>query len=192
MYKIHSEELTYQANSEELFDSVRDLPEAIWLDSGKPRSLQGRFDIITACPESIIESKNQQNLITSNGQTQSASNNSFNNAKQLLNKIQPIEALPDVPFVCGLVGYFGYDLGRKTESISSDNERATQLPDLRLGLYLWSLVVDHELRKTTLYFHSNCDNSIIKMIHSRLTEGLSKHVNDEGFKLNRAFQSTAI
>ena len=190
MYKIHSEELTYQANSEELFDSVRDLPEAIWLDSGKPRSLQGRFDIITACPESIIESKNQQNLITSNGQTQSASNNSFNNAKQLLNKIQPIEALPDVPFVCGLVGYFGYDLGRKTESISSDNERATQLPDLRLGLYLWSIVIDHELRKTTFYFHANCKNSLLEKIRKRLSDKHNKPSNGSVFKLDKPFKST--
>jgi para-aminobenzoate synthetase component 1 len=46
MFKILSEEIPYQSNSEALFECVRDLPEAIWLDSGKPRSLQGRFDII--------------------------------------------------------------------------------------------------------------------------------------------------
>ena len=190
MFKINSEELSYQPNSEKLFDCLRDLPNAIWLDSGKPRSLQGRFDIISACPEAVLESKKKQNLITTNGQTTSTSETPFNIAKQLLNKIQPIEELPNVPFSCGLIGYFGYDLGRESESIASDNICATELPDLRLGLYLWSLVVDHELRKTTLYFHSNCDNSIIKMIRSRLAEGLSKHVNDEGFKLNRAFKSS--
>ena len=63
MFKIHSEEVPYQANSELLFDCLRDLPQAIWLDSGKPRSLQGRFDIISACPKSMIETKGQQSII---------------------------------------------------------------------------------------------------------------------------------
>ena len=104
MYKIHSEELSYQANSEQLFDRLRDLPQAIWLDSGKPRSLQGRFDIISACPESVLESKNSM-PITIDGQPTSIASDSFDCAKHLLNSIQPIEALPDVPFVCGLIGF---------------------------------------------------------------------------------------
>ena len=190
MFTINSEELTYQSNSEQLFDCLRDLPEAIWLDSGKPRSLQGRFDIISACPESLIETRNNQTVISTSDQSRVCAESSFECASQLLNKIQPIATMPDAPFTCGLIGYFGYDLGRDVESIASDNNSATQLADMRLGLYLWCIVVDHELRKTTLYFHSNCDNSIIKMIHSILTEGHSKHVNDEGFKLNRAFQSS--
>jgi para-aminobenzoate synthetase component 1 len=190
MFKIHSEELTYLANSEQLFNSLRDLPEAIWLDSGKPRSIQGRFDIITACPETLIEFRNKQGFITTDGQTKLTSNNLFDSAKQLLNKIQPVEALADVPFVCGLVGYFGYDLGREVESISSVNNPATQLPDLRLGLYLWSLVVDHELRKTTLYFHSNCENSLLEQIRNRLKVCLNKQSNDLSFNLQKQFESS--
>jgi para-aminobenzoate synthetase component 1 len=190
MFKIHSEELTYQANSEQLFNSLRDLPEAIWLDSGKPRSIQGRFDIITAWPESLIEFRNKQGFITTDGQTKLTSNNSFDSAKQLLNKIQPVEALADVPFVCGLVGYFGYDLGREVESISSKNELSTQLSDMRLGLYLWSLVVDHELRKTTLYFHSNCENSLLEQIRNRLKVCLNKQSNELSFNLQKKFESS--
>jgi para-aminobenzoate synthetase component 1 len=190
MFKIHSEELTYLANSEQLFNSLRDLPEAIWLDSGKPRSIQGRFDIITACPETLIEFRNKQGFITTDGQTKLTSNNLFDSAKQLLNKIQPVEALADVPFVFGLVGYFGYDLGREVESISSVNNPATQLPDLRLGLYLWSLVVDHELRKTTLYFHSNCENSLLEQIRNRLKVCLNKQSNELSFNLQKKFESS--
>lgn len=190
MFKINSEELSYQPNSEKLFDCLRDLPNAIWLDSGKPRSLQGRFDIISACPEAVLESKKKQNLITTNGQTTSTSKTPFNIAKQLLNKIQPIEALPNVPFSCGLIGYFGYDLGRESESIASDNTCATELPDLRLGLYLWSLVVDHELRKTTLYFHSNCKKSLVEKICMRLSANSQKPSSDLHFELEKPFGST--
>ena len=190
MFKINSEELNYQPNSEKLFDCLRDLPDAIWLDSGKPRSLQGRFDIIAACPKAVLESKKKQNLITTNGQTTSTSKTPFNIAKQLLNKIQPIEVLPNVPFSCGLIGYFGYDLGRESESIASDNTCATELPDLRLGLYLWSLVVDHELRKTKLYFHSNCKKSLVEKICKRLSANSQKPYNDLHFELEKPFGST--
>ena len=190
MFKINSEELSYQPNSEKLFDCLRDLPDAIWLDSGKPRSLQGRFDIISACPEAVLESKKKQNLITTNGLTTSTSKTPFNIAKQLLNKIQPIEVLPNVPFSCGLIGYFGYDLGRESESITSDNTCATELPDLRLGLYLWSLVVDHELRKTTLYFHSNCKKSLVEKICMRLSANSQKPSSDSHFELEKPFGST--
>lgn len=189
MYKIHSEELSYQANSEQLFDRLRDLPQAIWLDSGKPRSLQGRFDIISACPESVLESKNSM-PITIDGQPTSIASDSFDCAKKLLNSIQPIEALPDVPFVCGLIGFFGYDLGREVESITSSNHCATEIPDMRLGLYLWSLVVDHELRKTTLYFHSNCQKSLIEQLRHRLTKNYHEPSDSCNFKLSKRFKPT--
>ncbi|MBT5388543.1 MAG: hypothetical protein HOL11_07030, partial [Porticoccaceae bacterium] len=41
MQSIRVKDIPYQADSAELFNRLRDLPEAIWLDSGKPRSLQG-------------------------------------------------------------------------------------------------------------------------------------------------------
>ena len=188
MFKIRSEEVPYQANSELLFDCLRDLPQAIWLDSGKPRSLQGRFDIISACPKSMIETKGQQSIIRSEGQQTESTEDPFNTATQLLSEIQPIETLTDVPFTCGLIGYFGYDLGRQVEAVSSTNDSATQLPDMHLGLYLWSLVIDHELRKTTLYFHPTCEQKLIKLIRSRLANA-SAH-QTQAFKLTKCFAST--
>ena len=114
MFKILSEEIPYQSNSEGLFECLRDLPEAIWLDSGKPRSLQGRFDIISACPQAILETNGEQSYLLQRHHRSERQNNPFDIATNLLSEIQPIEQPQDAPFVCGLLGYFGYDFGRQS------------------------------------------------------------------------------
>ena len=82
MFRIHSEEIPYQAKSELLFDCLRDLPDAIWLDSGKPRSLQGRFDIISACPSFLIQSIDNQTLIITDGKTTNSDKGPFATASR--------------------------------------------------------------------------------------------------------------
>jgi para-aminobenzoate synthetase component 1 len=188
MYKILSEEIPYQSNSEALFECLRDLPEAIWLDSGKPRSLQGRFDIISACPQTIIETNGEQSYLLQDNHRSETQKAPFDLATDLLSEIQPIEQPQDAPFVCGLLGYFGYDYGRQSESIQSNKPRTTELPDLRLGLYLWSLVIDHELRKNTLHFHSSCPLDLQQKIRARLTE--KPEIADTDFALTAIFKPT--
>lgn len=52
--------IPYQANCEALFSLLRDLPFACWLDSGKPKSEYGRYDIISALPAvRLVTAKNQ-------------------------------------------------------------------------------------------------------------------------------------
>jgi len=189
MFKILSEEIPYQACSDRLFDCLRDLPDAIWLDSGKPRSLQGRYDIISACPLSTIETNGKHSVIKTDGTSKKSDKNPFDIATQMLSELQPIEVKPNTPFTCGLAGYFGYDLGRQVASISSNNLSTTTLPDMRLGLYLWSIVVDHELRKTTVYFHSSCDRELITQIIKR-TQKSSDVATTRGFALDGQFKPT--
>ena len=192
MFRIHSEEIPYQANSELMFDVLRDLPDAIWLDSGKPRSLQGRFDIISACPQALIETTNNQTfVITNDDEITESDQGAFATARALLSDIQPIEVIAETPFSAGLIGYFGYDLDRDCAPTALQNPAATQLPDMRLGLYLWSLVIDHELRKTTLYFHESCQHDLIEEIGQRLSNianSIAPHC--EKFQLQSTFKPT--
>ena len=191
MFRIHSEEIPYRANSELLFDCLRDLPDAIWLDSGKPRSLQGRFDIISACPQTLIETTDNQTFITSKDKSTESDQGAFATARALLSEIQPIEVIAETPFTAGLIGYFGYDLERDCAPTALQNPAATQLPDMRLGLFLWSLIIDHELRKTTLYFHESCQHDLIDKIRQRLSntaDSIAPHC--EKFQLQSTFTPT--
>jgi hypothetical protein len=64
MRGLTTHELPYQADSAALFALVRDLPDAIWLDSGKPLSSQGRYDLISASPDSVIETRGDLSTIS--------------------------------------------------------------------------------------------------------------------------------
>ncbi|MFT7491882.1 MAG: para-aminobenzoate synthetase component 1 [Pseudohongiellaceae bacterium] len=55
--------IPYQANCEALFSLLRDLPFACWLDSGKPASEYGRYDIISALPAVRLVSANNQTTV---------------------------------------------------------------------------------------------------------------------------------
>ena len=191
MFRIHSEEIPYQANSELLFGCLRDLPDAIWLDSGKPRSLQGRFDIISACPQSLIETTDNQTFVISKDISTESDQGAFATARALLSEIQPIEVISETPFTAGLIGYFGYDLERDCAPTALQNPAATQLPDMRLGLFLWSLIIDHELRKTTLYFHESCQNDLIDKVRQRLSNTAESIAPQcEKFQLQSTFTPT--
>ncbi|MDF3009099.1 MAG: aminodeoxychorismate synthase, component [Enterobacter kobei] len=56
----------------------------------------------------------------------------------------------DLPFTGGALGLFGYDLGRRFETLPSQAEQDLALPDMAVGLYDWALIVDHHQQKVTL------------------------------------------
>ena len=183
MHYISHEDIPYTSNSQTLFEKLRDLPDALWLDSAKPRSLQGRFDIISACPDVMIETNHETTTITdAEGITESLED-PYTIAQHYLNQLLPIESPISAPFYSGLIGYFGYDLGRHNSANERSTKAVTSLPDMRLGRYLWSLVINHEARKSTLFFHPLCASETRNKIYQRLLENnetpLSKSDNFE-------------
>ncbi|MDM3872609.1 aminodeoxychorismate synthase component I [Porticoccus sp. W117] len=150
----HTIPLPYIADCSAIFNALRALPDAIWFDSGKPASAYGRFDIITAAPSELLTIEHQQL-------------NAFAQAQELLNKLpEPPVAAQSVPFVGGLAGYFSYDLGAHYEGINSSREAVAKLPLMRLGLYHWSLVSDHQQQSTQLSFLDSCPDDIRERIQN--------------------------
>ena len=84
MQNISIVEIPYRPNSELLFTLVRDLPDAIWLDSGKPHSIQGRFDIISAAPDALIETRGGLSTISRGDSVKTSDRDPFQLAQQLL------------------------------------------------------------------------------------------------------------
>jgi len=191
MNQIVYRDLPSSLSSDELFERLRDLPDAIWLDSGKPRGIQGRFDIISACPDIIVETKNGASRITNTqGMTESLEN-PFDIANRLLDELQPIKKPLDAPFYCGLIGYFGYDLGCQLMNVEQQTTEVVDLPDMRIGRYLWSLVLDHQTGKNTLLFHPKINADLQEDICSRLLNNAGKPLTkNTGFKITESFTAT--
>ena len=191
MQPVRVRDIAYQQDSAALFAALRDLPEAIWLDSGKPRSLQGCFDIISACPDQLLETRGAITTVTAADGSQSSRQDPFRLAMQLLQPMLDIEPCPDIPFVGGLLGYFGYDLGRSVVDIPSTAATVADLPDMRVGRYLWSLVVNHQARRSQLFFHPLCPASLEADISSRLANASDDNLaQSQRFKLSGPFKPT--
>ncbi len=56
----------------------------------------------------------------------------------------------ELPFLGGLIGYWGYDLNRQLEALPGHAQAVTALPACRLGLYDWALIEDHHTRQAWL------------------------------------------
>ncbi len=149
-------QLPYHHDSSLLFERIARQPWAIFLDSGqmldaatgKPGSQYGRYDILVAEPFITLVTQGEQTTISQHGKLETSTEDPFLLLKNLLAQYPiPTSDVPftggALPFTCGALGYFGYDLGRRLEKLPSIAANDTQIPEMMIGLYDWALVVDH-------------------------------------------------
>lgn len=181
------QDFPYRSNAESLFARLRRLPGAIWFDSGKPRSLQGRYDILTAAPCIEIETTGSETSIRSaDTATWRTTGDPFATARQKLDEIGTVpREFSRFPFVGGLAGFFGYDLGRRLIQLPSLASADLTLPDLKLGCYTWALVLSHQSQKAWLIFHPACNTSLRIEIRKCLHDTTQQEAH---FQLTGRFQ----
>ncbi len=117
------------------------------LDSGRPTSGQGRYDIMTARPRMTLITRGQLTEIRSAEGIRLSPEEPLQLLKQALG--EPME--PGIlPFKGGAIGYFSYDLARRLEKLPEINSEAESIPEMAVGIYDWAIVVDHEQRQSFL------------------------------------------
>lgn len=137
--------IPYYPNSADWFLQIRHLAMPIWLDSGRPQSNYGRFDIISAAPALTLNTFGEFTLVATSDNKSTSTDNPFKLLQNYLPHKQP--HLEQIPFCGGALGYFGYDLGRRLESLPELALHDIALPDMSVGIYPWAIVQDHlELR----------------------------------------------
>lgn len=147
--------LEYQANTANLFARLSHKPWAIFLDSGQPQGEYGRYDILVADPFITISTAENLNEvlteIVQNGQITISHEDPFAILNALL---APYQALPSsLPFSGGAVGYFGYDLMRQEAKLLNLDLQIESLPQMKVGIYDWAVVVDHREKTACLVSH---------------------------------------
>lgn len=150
--KLRCKPVSYHQDSANWFTAVRHLPNAVWLDSGRPRSTYGRFDIICAAPHLLLTTEGEVTYILDpQGNQSCSSSDPFLLLKDLLGLQGPSKPFsPDLPFAGGALGYFSYDLGRRLERLPSTASDDIDLPEMRLGIYPWAIVQDHQKQNAQL------------------------------------------
>ena len=183
----------YNKDSSKVFSSLRRCPNAIWLDSNHKDTHGARFDIISGFPTKIIEvQENKVFIFESSGSIKTEiSDNPFIVIERFLKQLGPINSkYRHIQFTGGFMGFFGYDHGRHLHAIESISKKIVDLPEIRLGLYHWALIVDHDLKETNLIFHEDCPSLIKKDVLNIFKGPIQDMDIDGSFKLKSAFQPT--
>ncbi|MDF3932725.1 aminodeoxychorismate synthase component I [Pseudomonas citronellolis] len=141
-YLVHP--LPYREDPTAWFARVGQAPGAVLLDAGRPGANRGRYDLLSAWPLAELAPAADESAKDFFARLRAA--------LQGLGHADDADA-PDLPFVGGMIGYLSYDFGRRIEQLPSHSRDDLELPDARVGLYVWALVSDHQARSSQLVFH---------------------------------------
>lgn len=168
--------IDYQTDSHTIFLRVYNLPYACWLDSGKPYSQLGRYDIISAMPAVRLVTQGEMTLIDHyypKKTTQVSKKDPLELIKQELSQLDPVEDT-SLPFSGGAIGYFSYDFGRRNihpkhvQTKPASTSPPALFAEINIGIYHWAIIQDHQLQLAWFVYLPQCDPNIITTITSRL------------------------
>ena len=194
---MHVIQLAYQTDSRLLFEAIRHLPFACWLDSAG--SMSGRYDIITAAPVKRWVTQGQHTTYFEHAkQTGASPEDPFSIVQQAYIDIDKeygdtAKAHPltkDLPFSGGLLGYFTYTLGRKAYQIPERRPLDCQLPDMVVGFYPWALIQDHQEKQCLFvslpgYFeHDGSAPTSLDELLKVLAQNPSKSLSEDGQQIS--------
>ncbi len=153
-------DLTYHHDSALLFERIKNLAWPMLLDSGQmldvstgnPGSQYGRYDILVAEPFITLVTRGKITTITQNGELKTSEEDPFVLLKNILKQYPAPKS--ELPFAGGAVGYFGYDLARRIEKLSSNAIAAEAIPEMMVGIYDGAIMVDHRAQKTQWVSHA--------------------------------------
>jgi para-aminobenzoate synthetase component 1 len=179
---VHLEDIPYCPDSGELFDRIRDLPRAAFLDSSFPHATAGRYDILTAEPATCDVPTLSQGATERECRAFFAELDAFHS--NYYGGIQPVS--PDIPFCGGLLGYFGYDLGKGLHNIRTPPDKVA-LPAAQLCAYDWCIVQDHLLQRARLVTQPRVNRARRQDLLARLCQRTASPA--VGFQLTSRFTS---
>ena len=118
------------ARAIDVAEAFRDLPGLVLLESARP-GRNARWTYLTADPVAVLESP-------------AAGPDPFAVARRLVGRLDrtPVVPADAPPFLGGLVGFLGYDLGASLERLPAIAPADQDLPPLRLGLHDWVVAWD--------------------------------------------------
>jgi para-aminobenzoate synthetase component 1 len=107
-----------------------DQPGLVLLESARP-GRNARWSYLTADPVAVLEAPSE-------------GADAFANARRLLARLTTLPAPGDErpPFLGGLAGFLGYDLGRRFERLPTVADADQELPVMRLALHDWVIAWD--------------------------------------------------
>lgn len=137
--------------AEHYFAPLSTSPWAMMLHSGFADHPHSRYDIIVAQPCTTLVTRGDVTVVSDAEKTETSSDDPLRLLQKVLADCPFSDTpLPDLPFIGGAVGLWGYDLGRRFENLPQRALNDISVPDMAVGIYDWALIVDHHRQVVTL------------------------------------------
>ena len=159
------------------------------LDSSRPASHFGRYDIAMAQPLAVITHKDGVTKVEQNNTVTVMDVDPFDLIGELQSELladtNTLTHAKDIPFTGGAAGLFGFDLGRSIETLPTTAIADIALEDLCIGIYPWAIINDHELQIS--YLVSQLDQASTQALVASILQ--TKPSQDKKFSLESDFVS---
>jgi para-aminobenzoate synthetase component 1 len=134
----------------DVFESIYDEPYSFFLDSATGRERLGKYSFLGYNPFLIVKVTGKEIELLQDEKASRFQGDPFDLVKKLLSSY-PLASQPGIPpFLGGVVGYFGYDLGRFIEIIPSLSKDDITIPDAYLAFYDTVVIFDHVKGKVAI------------------------------------------
>ncbi|MGD8206522.1 MAG: aminodeoxychorismate synthase component I [Thiohalocapsa sp.] len=134
-----------------MFSAFAADPWAVFLDSGAAGAGGGRFDVLAVSPRLTLMTRGPETEIGSCEGVRVSGADPLELVREALGPPRSAAgAVLDLPFTGGAVGWLGYDLARRFETVGLRSALAPGAPQMAVGIYDWALVVDHRRQSTWL------------------------------------------
>lgn len=133
--------LEYQNDSSLYFKRLQILRHPVWLDSGKPASTFGRYDIISAQPVDVLI--DAPITAIENAVSKLTSDTDFSTVRQL-----------QLPFCGGAIGFFNYEYSHEAFGLHAPQEAGANA----FGIFNWCVVQDHQKQVCFAVFLPSCNS----------------------------------
>lgn len=169
---------------QQTFKALAEQPWAMLLHSGFAEHPHNRFDILVAEPCATLVTRGTETAICVEGVSSTHHSDPLQLLQQTLDSFghQPATH-PELPFLGGALGLFGYDLGRHFEKLPEKAQADLKTPDMAIGIYDWALIADHQRQQLTLLSWGDID------ARQRYLETLAADSPRAPFRLTSAWQS---
>ncbi len=118
-----------------------------FLDSAMPVKGISRYSFLGFNPFLIMKAKRRTITLTDDKGTLEIEGNPLEHLRELLKQFSLTNTIESVPFQCGVVGYFGYDLCHFIEKLPCKAVDDIGLPDMYMGFYDTIISYDNVLNK---------------------------------------------
>ena len=183
---------------EALFALMADLPWAMWLDSCESNHVDSRYDIIVWQPRVTLSTSGKNTEISWYEQSSNEPAEKQLSQEEPLNLIKTIQAKvfesciikpskhAELPFQCGTVGYWGYDLAHHFEQLPSTTNLDIKAPDMAVGIYQHAIVYDRQSESFSLVCLTNKREKLSHWLNELIEDKTTKQVK---FSLTTDWQS---